>query len=388
MMRRHLVVDDLKQRIEAGDLRAGDRLPSMVALCERYGVSDITIRAALKELETAGYVEGRRRSGVFVREQKSPEVRPQLSGEKVIALLVPAWDDAFFARIIRGAEEEAERKGYRLVVVNSRGDTAQEAQQLKSLAFEVAGLLIVPLGARSYASYTALLERNVPFVFIDRFVEKLSVPVIATDNEQGGYLATRHLLDCGLQDIFVLMENNGEATSLRDRLAGCKRAFKEAGQIFQPEYVRISPEAGETAGYTLALKILEEKRVLEKTERLAIFALNDVMARGAYVAIREAGLRIPHDVAVVGFDDLDAAFFTPPLSTVRQPIVEIGAAAARTLVEMLLPGKTKKARSVLLQPQIIVRNSSDLNSDFCIARHILHGDGEKQPPVALETVSG
>ena len=208
---RQAVVDDLRKRISSGELAVGERLPSITALCERYGVSDITVRAALKELGTTNYVESRRRSGVFVCERSVEDDKPKLRGEKVLALLVPAWDNNFFAGIIHGAEEQAGRDGYRLLVANSKGDTAIEAEQLLTLSTQVAGLMIVPLGAKSYGSYTALLEKGLPFVFLDRRVEKLAVPVVATDNEEGGYLATRHLLECGRRRIYAFSEGNSRS---------------------------------------------------------------------------------------------------------------------------------------------------------------------------------
>jgi len=361
-------MEDIRADIHNQTFASGDRLPSISALCQKYGVSDITVRAALRELMHAGYLESRRRSGVFVKAQR--EEKLNLAGEKVIALLVPALNNPFFGDIIHEAEEQCRLMDYRVIIANSTDDAALEAQQIKKLAQQVAGLIVMPSRGRNYVAYAELMEKNVPFVFLDRYVEKLSVPFVGTDSEQGGYLATRHLLQVGRKRVFVLVEPDG--TSYEERLCGYRRALKEEGITFDPTLVLRSPLFNDACGYMLTKELLLRCRD-EGTEGepIGIFALNDCIARGSYMALKEAGKNIPDDVAIVGFDDINAVFLDPPLSSVRQDVRELGMTAVRLLLETILNGGRHPARVVRLQPELMIRQSSNTSSSFSLIEHFV-----------------
>lgn len=366
-LRQH-VLEDIRAHIRNQTFAPGERLPSISALCRKYGVSDITIRAALRELMHAGYLESQWRSGVFVKAQR--EEKPNLAGERVIALLVPALNNPFFGDIIHEAEEQCRLADYRVIIANSTDDAALEAQQIKKLAQQVAGLIVMPSRGRNYVAYAELMEKNVPFVFLDRYVEKLAVPFVGTDNEQGGYLATRHLLQTGRRRVFVLVEPDG--TSYEERLCGYRRALKEEGVAFDPTLVLRSPLFNDACGYMLTKELLLRSRDEGREEEpIGIFALNDCIARGSYMALKEAGKNIPNDVAVVGFDDISAVFLDPPLSSVRQDVRELGTTAVRLLLETILSGGRHPAPTVRLQPELMIRQSSDAASAFSLIEHFV-----------------
>ncbi|HVK05274.1 MAG TPA: GntR family transcriptional regulator [Armatimonadaceae bacterium] len=380
------LVADLRGQIEdGGTLGVGDRLPSIASLCRQHGVSTITVRAALKELVASGYLESRVGSGFYVRARRVPAAAADSAnapgalsprfhgGERVIAFqLTLTSGNPFFKGLVAGAERECRRQGYRLIVVVSHEDADQEAQQLRELSGQVAGVLVVPaVMDGSYAGYGALMERKVPFVFVDRAVRGLAAPLVSTDNEEGGYLATRHLLSTGVRTVYVVSER--PATSLEERIQGYRRALRDAGITPDPAWVREGPLFGDTSGYDLTRNLLAERRERAGDDApFGLFALQDEIARGSYAALKEAGLRIPADVRVVGFDDLYSLHMDPPLTTVRQDTEGMGASAARVLLKLLAPGTgvTRTPRGVRLPPELVVRSSSDPASTFSLAEHL------------------
>ena len=354
----------IRADIENRALSPGDRLPSNNDLMRQYGASLATVTRALRVLQEAGLVETRRRSGVYLRERR--DAQPELRAEKVVALLAPQFNDLFFGGILQGVDEVCGARGFRLIVARSNFDAATEREQIERLSEQVAGLMIVPVtGGGTYAAYGVLLERKLPFVFLDRGVEGLSAPLIATDNERGGYLVGRHLLETGCLPVAVFCEL--DSSSQRDRLAGFRRALREAGVAFDPSLVFRTTARNETAGFILAREWLAHSPAPRTGSRPGIFAMNDRVGRGAIVALREAGLSVPEDVALAGFDDVDALLAHPPLTTMHQNMPEMGRAAARILLDIICFGRSAAPDQVRIPAELIVRNSTDLSSDFSIA---------------------
>ena len=376
------VVEDIRGRIERGEYVPGERLPSISNLCEQYGVSNITISAALRDLVAAGYVESRPRSGVFVRERGQQNGLARLNGECVLAFVVPGSRAPFWMEIIQGVEAACTRRGFRLLVASSDNDPQSEARQLDALSREVAGILVTPVAFDpNYAAYIELMQRNVPFVFVDHYLEKLAVPAVTTDNIEGGYLATRHLLDIGRRHIFVIGE--GDESSSHERVHGYQRALRESSVPFEPGRV-YGATPGDSTGYEGMQALLKK---WAPQESFGVFAVNEYIARGAYIALREAGLRIPQDAAVIGFDDAFAPFFEPPLSTIRQDLRGMGATAVKLLLDAVssnAPGK-RASRTVRLKPELIVRNSSDGTSRFCLKQHF---NSDQAPRARQQTEVG
>lgn len=363
------IAEDIQARIMRGELRPGDQLPSFPSLCQQYGVSNITIRGALRQLTTANLLETRPRSGVFVR--AGGHGRKPLDSKKVVAFIATAVQNPFFADIIHGIEGQCHNVGYRLIVANSNNEVAREIKHLQELSQQVAGIIVTPVtGYAHQEEYAALLRLGVPFVFVDRCVAGLSAPLIATDNTCGAYEAIRHLLEIGRKDIIII--TGPHATSFDERLSGIRQALSENGLRLLPERVLASACDDEAAAYAV-LKNWLRKNPLRKP--LGVFALNDVYARGAYVALREAGLQIPGDAAVIGFDDLTAIFLDPPMTAVHQDARLMGDEAAQVLLKMIgesIGGKASEngPEEIRLMPRLIVRNSTDATSEFCPARHL------------------
>lgn len=371
------VFNDIKSHIDAETLPVGQQLPPLRALCDQYGVSSITVRTALRELADAQYLESRPRQGVFVKARRSHGDSSSLKREKVLALLLPSRDPSFYARLLLGVEKECRARDYRLIVCSTNEEAALEARHLLDMVGQVAGFLIVPARENhDYLAYAALIKAKVPFVFVDHSVEHLAASSIATDNEQGGYLATRHLIEIGRRRIFALSAR--QASSLEERLRGYRRALKESKIAFDPSLVRqLALSDDEVAGYLSTKELLGER---VGGESIGVFALNDSLARGAYAAIRQARLCIPQDVAVVGYDDIFALYLEPPLTSVRQNPQGMGALAAQELMDILRFGgagggtasKRRSPQDVRLAPELVIRNSTDENSNFSLAGYFFN----------------
>jgi LacI family transcriptional regulator len=179
----------------------------------------------------------------------------------------------------------------------------------------------------------------------------VEVDAVLTDNQLGGYLATRHLLDLGHARI-ACIAGPSSITPSAERITGYRRALKEAG-IPYDENLIIRGDYHAQSGMDITHSLLQVRPRLT-----AIFALNDLMALGALRAAAEAGYSVPKDLAVVGYDDLEITHFTnPPLTTIAQPKKEIGVQAVQLLVERMAL-KSRPPRRLVLPPELIVRRST------------------------------
>ncbi len=244
-----------------------------------------------------------------------------------IGLILPDSANPFFAKIGRGIEAAAFDLGYSVVLCNSEGNLKREQHYTEVLTKkQVDGVIFVAAGDRTN-SLSVLLDRGVPFVVIDRDLPEVKVDAVLADNHQGGYLATRHLLALGHRRI-ACITGPSNVTPSAERVSGHRQALTEAGLPIQENLIvrgDFHPESGRAAASEL-LRL--------PTPPTAVFACNDLMAIGAMRAAAELARRIPEDLAVVGFDDIElAAFATPPLTTVLQPTAEMGRRAVQFLME-------------------------------------------------------
>lgn len=218
---------------------------------------------------------------------------------------------------------------------------------------QVGGLVVVGGGDISDLYIRGLAETGLPLVLIDNYVNGLAVPCVLGDNVTGGYLATRHLIDLGHRRI-ALLEGPRKYKTLTERCEGYLRAMEEADLPVDPA-LRVKPlHMGPRKGYHEAESLL----MLPQAQRpTAIFAISDKAALGALAALSDAGLRVPDDVSLVGFDAVsDSEQARPSLTTVRLPAREMGETAVQKLVD-LAEGATTPSKTVLYT-ELIQRQSS------------------------------
>ena len=269
----------------------------------------------------------------------------------MLVMMIPDVTNPFFPAVVRGVEDVAYKSSLRLVLCNTDNDPRKEISYLNEMrSYRPAGWLIIPSVDSEVASHFRIGTGGPPVVCLDRQPQGWHGDVALVANQAGAHSATRHLLRMGHRQLAVITGPLHLANAL-ERLEGFKRALSEAKVHIEPDYIQ-EARFERNSGYHAALRLL---RLLPRPT--AIFACNDLMALGVFLAARELGLHCPEDISIVGFDNLDFAEFTAPaLTTVHQPGYQLGTAAARLLVERINnPGESPK--KVVLQTELKIRNS-------------------------------
>lgn len=270
----------------------------------------------------------------------------------IIGMIIPDITNPFFPAVVRGAEDTAFANGYRLVLCNTDNDHTKELAHLNELrTFLPSGLIVIPSDlsdlAREAESYR---KSGAAVVCVDRLPKRWQGDSVSAANEAGAYAATSYLLQLGHRNLAMV---NGplHLTNSGERLKGFRRALTEARVKVKPEFIHES-SFDISGGRAKALLLL---RMLPRPT--AIFAGNDMIAMGVLHAIRDEGLKCPDDVSVVGFDDLDfASLINPSLSSVYQPGYQLGATAARILLDRVA-GDKRPARQIVLDTEFRIRES-------------------------------
>ena len=270
-----------------------------------------------------------------------------------LGMLIPNSSNPYFAEIVRIVEERCFGAGYTLVLCNTHDEPRRQSVYLQVLAERrIDGLIVVSTGGDN-SLVTQLEHLRVPTVLVDREIADPHCDLVETAHMQGGLLAARHLLSLGHKRIACIGGPVGVNPS-EQRIEGWRMALAEAGAA--PTITDgLLWRGGFTSqgGYEAMHAILRAEAVPS-----AVFACNDLMAIGALRAAHESDLRVPDELSIVGFDDIElAAYTSPALTTVAQPMERIGALAVDMLLERV-GGKRRDARKVVLQPELRVRDST------------------------------
>ncbi len=361
------VVQYLKDRIADGTYPPATMLPSEMELVAALGVSRPTVRRAIDMLIDEGLVERVVGRGTYVCEARGG-VRPGRTGN--VGLVVLEIRDDFVLRILTGAEHALAERGFRPVLASSRNEIGVEQAKIRDMWEDgaVDGFLIMPADSpEPHRVLTELAAQGIPLVLMDRYFEELDAPSVTSDDLTGGRLVTEHLLGLGHRRIGFVTRPNLYVSSMAQRLRGYKQALEGAGVPYDPSLVfqGLLPYISEMHVHEQASARLAQferdalREYLSRPDRpSAVFACNDTVAVRIVEVCREMGLRIPEDLALVGYsDDPIASILTPPLTTVRQNPYEMGARAAHILLDML-DGKPVQRRT-FLPVELVVKESSE-----------------------------
>ena len=254
---------------------------------------------------------------------------------RTIGMLTSSNTNPFFAEVIHGVEATCNERGYHLVLCNSGHDSDKKISNIKTLEEKrVDGLLIMT--AHSEPEFFQTLQdcSESPMVILDCQSPGINADIIMEDPEIGGYEATRYLIDQGFESIACISGPQHLSPS-NGRFAGYHRAMREAGLEVNPFWV-VEGELNAESGYKATKKLLTGVREDFGKTPEAIFAGNDLMAMGAICAIQSLGYKVPDDISVIGYDDIElAAFTSPPLTTMHQPKAQLGQLAAETLLNRI-----------------------------------------------------
>jgi DNA-binding LacI/PurR family transcriptional regulator len=344
-----------RERILDGSLRAGARLPTELELAQQYDISRGTVRQAMSALVSEGLLDRVQGRGTFVRPLPPAPSESRPVAEKRIGLLLHYMDGPLDLDILIGVEHAAKSRGYQVSFAYAEESLEQQDRDIVRLrADRVAGMIIFPVSDVTYdESVWRLKADGVPFVLVDRYFTDIDTDYVVADNVGGGYRATEHLLILGHRRIGFLYSNKGSllTTSVRDRWEGYRKALQEYGCLYDETLIEqqpaVPPEGGEPYGALLA----------RDDRPSAVFAVNDTVALDLMRAAGRHGLRVPEDLALVGFDNLNfAAHLSPPLTTVAQPRMELGLRAGNLLINRV-EGQVGPPRHVELPTSLVVRES-------------------------------
>ena len=267
-----------------------------------------------------------------------------------IGLVIPNVRNLVFPAAIRGIEDMAKQNGYTVVLCNTDEDIEKERFYIESLRRRLIDGFIFSTARPGHEYLLDLHNEGVPVVFFIREFGN-SVNTVVLDNEGGAYQATNYMISRGMKKI-ALINGRLDLPLYQHRYDGYKRALREAGLQETPGMV-IHDVSGWDDGYQAMCELLDKNIRPD-----AVFATSDPKAIGVIKAIQDAGLRVPQDISVMGFDDLDfSAMLNPPLTTVAQPFYEMGIRACKRLIQLIEKGKSSKSKVDVLPAELVIRQS-------------------------------
>ncbi|GIF69235.1 LacI family transcriptional regulator [Asanoa ishikariensis] len=321
-------------------------------VARRAGVSTTTVSRFLAG-QSVRAEESIRAAVQDLAYRPSPAARSLRSGRtRSIAVVVPDVTNPFFAAVVKGAEAVARQDEYHLFLSNTDENVDREAAVLADLVGRVDGAILAPTVESDEAPLRAQ-QAGLPIVFLDREIGGTGSDLfdsVLVDNAGGSRRAAEHLLDLGHRRIAIV---NGTVNSTPGRQR--REAFLETLQ--KVETVHVYEEVGdfrEQGGYQAVMRLL----ALEHPPT-ALFVTNNLMTVGALRALHDLGIRVPDQLSIIGFDDLDlAALLMPPLTVVSRPMEEQGALAMRLLLRRLSESGDVTARRIVLETNLLVRGST------------------------------
>jgi len=271
---------------------------------------------------------------------------------QVIGVILPAPHGEFFSEIIRGIDEVTQAADHFLLISSSHYSLSDNKAALRALRGRVDGLLVMTTHVDAQQELLGGLAIDVPVVFINSPVGNASCNAFEIQNRGGAYAATAHLIERGHRRIGIIL-GPPDSHDVRERVAGYRAALTEAGRDPDAQPV-IAGDFTQASGFAAGREILSLDPVPD-----AFFACNDYMAIGAMAALQKAGVRIPDDMGIAGFDDIPSAQYnTPALTTVRVPVYDLGRRSAERLIALLQTDSSSEPARCMLPSRLVVRSST------------------------------
>lgn len=335
--------------------------PTIYDIARLAGVSTATVS---KVMNGTGKISEKTRKKILeISKQLNYEpsvVASALTGKKTytLGLMVPDLGNPFFAELARNVEDRAHEHGFNVIICNTDNNAEKQLSYIRLMQQKSVDGIIVATGAASESGRTVMdaIGQKVPVALISREMPSWPASAVLVDDFAGGYAASEYLLRLGHTRIAVVAENFAIESS-KERVRGYRKALEEAGVQSDDAYVResdFSVEGGKKAAGEL-LDLAEPPT--------AIFACNDLLAIGVLQAARERGVPVPEKLSVVGFDNTILATVTdPPMTTIAQPIREMGCEVVDLIIREINDEKHVKQRIVLL-PELVVRGTTSPIAD-------------------------
>ncbi|MFB0516466.1 MAG: GntR family transcriptional regulator [Candidatus Neomarinimicrobiota bacterium] len=337
----------LMEQIEQGIFKPGDRIPTEEELSQMAGLARATVRQAIGNLVNMGLLNRKKRLGTFVQIQRTATEK-----QTIIGICIPDIRHGYAPELARGAEDEAASHKHSLILCNT-DDSYLKAEYHANRLIEhsVSGVIFIPTAAsdeRNRLIVEKFTKRGIPVVLADRTIPNLEIDHVTTDNFNGGYSITNYLIEKGHQRIAIVL--GSLFSTERERLAGYKAALAEHGIPINPAIIIADAGPFIKERYReFAQSLLRQKRNFT-----AVFAGHDRIALLFYAVARQLGLAIPDDISLVGYDDLP--FITISLTTMHQPIYEMGQESLRLILSRI-QGEITEPKHVVLKSHLVERSS-------------------------------
>jgi LacI family transcriptional regulator len=312
-------------------------------LQDHPGISKKTKKKIFEFAEKIGY-----RSNHFARNLRNQRT-------DTIGVIVPRLDSHFMSSVIAGIENIANKEGYNLIISQSSESAVKEASNAKILFNNrVDGLLVsLAYDTKDLCHFEAFFKKNTPVIFFDRVMDHENCTSILINNKKAAYEGTSHLIQQGCKRIIHITAPSSQNVYIT-RLEGYKKALADHKIRFNPQYI-ITGNLTQDAGISAAEQIIKMKPAID-----GIFVANDNCAVGCMIGLKQNGIRIPEDIAIVGFNnDPVSQVIEPNLSTIHYNGKQMGEAAARHLVSHLIgTSPVQSMNSIILRSELIIRGSS------------------------------
>ncbi len=332
-----------------------NKSPTMKDVAKLAGVSISTVSHVINKTR---YVEPETREKVY-QAIKTLGYRPNILASSLrkrvtntIGLIISNITNLFYPEVVRGVEDYLAKYNYNLILCNSDENVEKEKNYIEVLfSRRVDGLIITPSkSSETRENLDLFREKNIPIVLVDRKIEGLEEDVVLADNMEGTYEAISYLISLGHKKIGIITGPLDTTTGC-ERLEGYLKALEDKG-LKKDDNLIYEGDFKEEGGYKGVEALLNISN-----PPTAIFTSNNLMALGALKKVTELGLKIPQDLSLISFDDMDwFPYFSPPLTAVYQPAYELGETAVKLLFERLKRGR-KKRKEVRLPTKLIIRES-------------------------------
>jgi DNA-binding LacI/PurR family transcriptional regulator len=343
----------MKTRARGSARRSPSRQAAIKRVADRAGVSIATVsRVSADPRAVSDELRVRVQEAALALNYRPSRAARTLRGltSQAVGVVIPDLENPFFTAVVRGIDLVLQKAGYTLLLANSDEDAARERSILETLRAEgVAGIIFVPINAARDA-YRDVLAPPLHTVAVDRSPSNLRPDLVTVDNVEGTRAGVAHLLAMGHRDVALLGGPSKHSTA-KERERGYEDALRAAGRPLRPELVYYG-DFREGGGYD-GMKAL----IALPHRPTAVFVANNLMTLGAFRALHEAGIRIPEEIAVVGFDDMPwATSLNPPLTVASQPSQEIGSSAADLLLDRIAR-PDRAIRHLILETKLVIRAS-------------------------------
>lgn len=344
-----IIVEDIKSKILSGDYNVGEQIPTELAMQKKYNVSRHTVRKAVMELSTEGYLRSEKGSGTYVTNQFRS---PIISNKKTIGVITTYISDYIFPSIIRGIESRLNEDNYSLLLASTNNDVEQEKKALEMmLSYGVDGLIVEPTKSNLYnpniAYYLSFKEQDVPFIMINAYYEELDVPFLCLDDVQSSYLATKELISKGHTQIGLISKTDD--LQGKYRMKGYIKALGEAKLRFIPDHVF----SYDTETKPDLSKNLKEFLSKNKDALTALVCYNDEVGLEVANVCKQLNISIPDSLSIIGQDNsYIAKNANIKLTTLTHPQEKMGRDAADWVIKKL-QGKKDLPNETFYQPKLI-----------------------------------